>query len=358
MTSLTRILSIDGGGIRGIIPAQVLVALERKLQRKTGDPTTHIADHFDLIAGTSTGGILTCIYLSPDPEHPARPRFSAEQAVDLYLRRGAEIFSIPLWHKIKSGAGAFDERYPADGLEKALKDLLGDLKLSQLLKPCLITAYDIKRRRTVFFTQYDAQARSGRDFRARDVARATSAAPTYFECANVTSRTRVRYPMIDGSVFANNPALCAFAEARHALPGKPRADQTLILSLGTGLVKTPYDYAEAKDWGAVGWIRPLIDIMMSGAAETVDYQLGQIFSSVGKPQHYLRIDTALDPRNADMDNASAENLAELRDIGQELSQTMRSELDRFAEMLLEAAPPAAGRPRRERSAKKRMAAKK
>jgi patatin-like phospholipase/acyl hydrolase len=63
---MTRILSIDGGGIRGIIPGQILVILEEKLKAKTGNENARIADYFDLIAGTSTGGILTCAYLTPD----------------------------------------------------------------------------------------------------------------------------------------------------------------------------------------------------------------------------------------------------------------------------------------------------
>ena len=85
---LTRILSIDGGGIRGIIPGQILVILEEKLKAKTGNAEARIADYFDLIAGTSTGGILTCAYLTPDKESPLRPKFDAPQVVDLYLNNG------------------------------------------------------------------------------------------------------------------------------------------------------------------------------------------------------------------------------------------------------------------------------
>ena len=87
-SKLTRILSIDGGGIRGILPGQILVSLENKLKSIDNNPQARIADYFDLIAGTSTGGILTCLYLSPSDTEPSRPGFSAERAVDLYLNRG------------------------------------------------------------------------------------------------------------------------------------------------------------------------------------------------------------------------------------------------------------------------------
>lgn len=93
-----RILSIDGGGIRGIIPGQILVMLENLLQKLTKKRNARIADYFDLIAGTSTGGILACAYLAPE-RGSKRPRFSAQEAVDLYLDRGDEVFDLSLWQR-------------------------------------------------------------------------------------------------------------------------------------------------------------------------------------------------------------------------------------------------------------------
>ena len=289
MPKFTRGLSIDGGGIRGIIPGQVLVALEDKLNKaKKG---ARIADYFDLIAGTSTGGILACVYLCPARRGSTKPAFSAEQAVELYLERGDEIFDVPLLHRIRSAGGIRDEKYPADGLEDALKDYLKDLKLSELLKPCLVTSYDIRRRRCHFFRQHKAAAQESYNFLLRDVARATSAAPTYFEVPRVKSQTDIPYPLVDGGVFANNPALCAYAEARANLPGKPQAAEMVVLSIGTGNVETPYYYRQAKDWGLIEWAKPLLDILMSAVTETVDYQMHQIFKTVNAPKsqpRYLR----------------------------------------------------------------------
>jgi uncharacterized protein len=327
-----RILSIDGGGIRGIIPGQVLIALEKRLKSLSGDPTARIGDYFDLIAGTSTGGILTCLYLCPDPDRPGRPRFSAEDAVALYLERGAKIFEIPIWHRIASAGGVADEKYPASGLEDAARDYVGELKLSELIRPCLVTAYDITRRRTFFFTQHDARRTDSRNFLVRDVARATSAAPTFFECARVTSVTGVSYPMIDGGIFANNPTLCAYAEARTM--GCPTAKDMSILSIGTGDSQKRYDYDSAKDWGALGWIRPVLDIMMSGVAETVDYQLRQMFRAVGAPERYLRIQAELRAEHADMDNAEPENLAYLKELGIETAEVHAKRIETFASLLV------------------------
>lgn len=332
MADLYRILSIDGGGIRGIIPAQILISLEKKLQEQSGKPQARIADYFDLIAGTSTGGILACIYLCPDLDHPKRPRFTAEQARDLYFERGDEIFDIPMLHRLRSGGGTLDEKYPSDGLEEALDDYMGELKLSALLGPCLITAYDIKRRRAHFFRQHRAKNEADRNFLVRDVARATSAAPTFFECARVKSDAAIWYPLVDGGVYANNPALCAYAEVREQT--KKTASEMVILSLGTGSYKKSYPYADAKDWGLMGWAKPVLDIMMSGVAETVGYQLGQIYQAIEKPNQYVRIQAEIPAANSDMDNAEQENLDELKQLGTEAAIAADAQLSELVKLLL------------------------
>lgn len=333
-----RILSIDGGGIRGILPGQILVMLEQILQQESGRADARIAEYFDLIAGTSTGGILACILLAPD-DKKKRPRFSAAEAVSLYLDRGDEVFNRSLFQYFKSGGGLTDEKYSARGLMGALKVYFQDLKLSELLKPCLITAYDIYDRKAIFFTQHDAKAAKGHDFHVKDVARATSAAPTFFEVARIKSMTKVSYPLIDGGLFANNPTLCAYAEARN-FPEKPTAANMLILSLGTGQAKKRYSYRKAKNWGLIGWIRPVIDIMMSGVSETVDYQLREIYKTIKVRKDYalpyLRIEPELGKASPDMDDASPENLIALRDAGQKAAEGNVQELRRFARQLIAA----------------------
>jgi patatin-like phospholipase/acyl hydrolase len=352
MAILTRILSIDGGGIRGIIPGRVLAALEKKLQRRTGDPSTRVADHFDLIAGTSTGGLLTCIYLCPDQPRKEtcadtrRPRFSAEDAVELYLERGPKIFARSLWQRIHSGSRFFDEKYDARALEGILEEYFGDLKLSDLLKPCLITAYDIEERRARFFTQHDAVPDLSHDYFLRDVARATSAAPTYFEVAKIASMYGKTIFLIDGGMFANNPALCAYAEVRVKFPvggsaendsserRGPTAAEMVVLSVGTGIDEKPYRYRQAKNWGAFSWAKPAFDIMMSGVSETVDYQLRQMFDAAGRPAHYLRINTRLDGGHTDFDDASEGNLKYLDERGTKLANDSDEKLDILVDLLL------------------------
>ena len=343
MAKYTRILSIDGGGIRGIIPAQVVVSLESMLQQKSGNPEARIADYFDLIAGTSAGGILTCIYLYPDAKNPTRPRWSAEDAVNFSIESGRDVFKSSLWQKLRSIDGWIDEKYPGERLEQFLLENFGDCQLSQLLKPCLISSYDIERRKAHFFDQIDAKQYPAEDYLIRDIARATSAAPTFFEPTKIRSLTNEPYALIDGGVFANNPALCAYAEVRNKfrIPDDrhdkgPTAKDMVILSLGTGEAQKKFPYEEAKNWGQVEWVQPLINIMMTGVAETVNYQLIQIYDAVERPNQYLRItpDLSHEEEPLPIDDASEEKISALVRIGKAQAEKYKEKLDKFIDLLL------------------------
>jgi patatin-like phospholipase/acyl hydrolase len=326
------ILSIDGGGIRGIVPGQILIHIERLLKEVFDDSTYRIADHFDLIAGTSTGGILACAYLMSEFD---RPKYTAEEVVDIYFERGDDIFTIPLFHKIRSAGGILDEKYPAEGLEEALLDYFGDAKLSDLLKPSLITAYDIKRRKAHFFTQHDSKD-PDHNFYLRDVARATAAAPTFFEISKIKSEANKYYPLIDGGIFANNPALCAYAEMRNKFSTKElkvQASDILLLSIGTGSANISYSYDEAVDWGLAAWAKPALDMMMAGVSDTVDYQLKQIFEAADSSKQYLRINGEL-PAGIDpnMDCVEPENLKALKTFGNDLYEENKQAILGFLKM--------------------------
>jgi uncharacterized protein len=290
------------------------------LQVKTNNPQARIADYFDMIAGTSTGGILTCAYLMPDKNNATRPRYTAKEAVDFYLENGGAIFSTSTYQFFRSLGGITDERYSEKPIEAALQRYFGDTLLSELLKPCLVTAYDVYESKAHFFRKHLAEESEGRNYLVREAARATSAAPTYFEAAKITSTSQITYPLIDGGVFANNPTLCAYAEAHtlktDGITEHREAEDFFIFSLGTGSAsKRKLEHRNVKDWGAIEWIKPLIDIMMSGVSQTVHYQLKQIYGAIGKPQQYVRIEPDIYNASAEMDDASPKNLNALREAG-------------------------------------------
>lgn len=343
MKKKITILSIDGGGIRGILPGVILSYIEEQLKAREG-ADVRLSDYFDLLAGTSTGGILTCMYLTPDAN--GRPRFSAAEAVELYLKNGEKIFSIPFGRRIINWFGLFEAKYPVKNLEQILKEKLKDVKLSQALKPCLITAYEIFQRKTVFFNQVDTRKGSTNDYLLRDIARSTSAAPTYFKPARIQSTFGAPLFLVDGGMFANNPSMCAFAEARTLpfakilnrmdKPDFPEASEMVMISIGTGSHGDPYLYSKARRWGVIGWLKPLIDILMSGNSETVHYELIQLFRPVepADEQYYFRLEPTVETAKSAMDLATPENMQALAEAGKTYVTNFADQLDQIVDLLI------------------------
>ncbi len=313
-----RILSIDGGGIRGLIPAVVLADVERR----TGRPT---AELFDLVAGTSTGGILACALARPGGD--GAPRFSAEALIDLYVSEGPRIFSRSLLRRITSADGVLDERYGSQGLATALDAYLGDATLSAALVPIVVTAYDIESRNAFFFRSERARADPTYDFTLADVAHATSAAPTYFEPASVTDLAGDRtYALIDGGVFASNPSAVAYTDLLSAGRGP---ELTVIASLGTGSATKAIRGDEARGWGQLGWARPVIDVLLSAQAETADFELRHLLGA-----RYVRLQRRLEQAADALDDASAGNLRDLRAEGERIVRDEAAAIDALCATLV------------------------
>ncbi len=287
-----KILSIDGGGIRGIIPAMILAEIEKR----TGKP---IAGLFDLMAGTSTGGILALGMARPDEHKPGMPKFSAKQGIAFYEEEGKRVFSRSALYAAGALGNLAEEKYPSVGIESVLDEYFGEARLKEAATDVLIPAYDIERREAIFFKSRKARENPADDFLMKYVARATSAAPTYFEPHKLdVSDSSDYYALVDGGVHSNNPAMCAFAEAKaHYADAK----DILLVSLGTGQATRPFMYNDAKGWGLAGWAKPLLDIMFDGMLNTVHYQLQQFLPDHNKSPRYYRFQARLD-QGAELDN--------------------------------------------------------
>jgi patatin-like phospholipase/acyl hydrolase len=386
---LVKVLSIDGGGIRGIIPALVLAEIERRTERPA-------CELFDLIAGTSTGGIIALGVTAPaDAEHDGgagagvHPRWSAAQLAEMYAREGPHVFHRSLVRTIVTADGLLVQKYAATGLEKLLETRVGGVTLSQALTDVLITAYDIHAHEPLFFKSFQPRARPAPGSRAGAppsasaasraasqtlqtpppppppapppptptplldypmtvVGRATSAAPTYFKPEDVSpsapatrggagtgtgTRTGAGasdssdYVLVDGGTFANNPAMCAYAEAVRNHPG---AD-VLIVSLGTGRLTESISYRQAKHWGLIQWAQPLLGVIMDGASAAIDYQLDEL---LGSDRGHFRFQTLLEGASDSLDDVSASNIAGLRTCAERLIERDTPRLDAVCARLL------------------------
>jgi patatin-like phospholipase/acyl hydrolase len=302
-----RVLSIDGGGMKALATAQILIALEQRLKGR-------IADYIDFASGTSAGGLTIAMLLHPK-------KYTAQDISDLFEQYGSTIFSTNALRTALSYV--YGSKYSAKGIESVLAKYMGNTRLSELTKPAIITAYDLVRRNVKIFAQTDySKYGSLGDFLLKDVCRATSAAQTYFKPAYILSCSGQPYHLIDGGNSMNNPALAAYSEIR----AKPH--NVHILSLGTGSVEKPYHHMDAN--GDIDWIKPSIDIMMSSSSEVVDFHLQNIFSEYA--QNYDRIQwNHFGKASVEMDCATPANNRALIELGKHVAIAYSSTLDKVAD---------------------------
>ncbi|TYC49234.1 patatin [Rhodobacterales bacterium] len=334
------ILSIDGGGVRGLIPLRVLEALESRLMHRGISVPMHQV--FDMMAGSSTGGLIAAGLCAP------RPGGSAGEAAatlgelrDFFERDAREIFkrsiSARLARTVSSRLGLFDETYDARPLEKLLKERFGWTSIASGFSRLVLTAYDIERRQAVFMTN-GLEENGGRpdDYYFWQAVRATTATPSYFEPAKVENLTRKREEaLIGGDVFMNDPALAAYMEA-----GKLGwdADEIVILSLGTGRApERSFPYSEAVNWGALGWMQPskgvpILSVFADGQSQTTSYQAEHLFKALPKVI-YHRLDTVLAPTSEHPDNARPGNIIALNGAADRIIRDNTVLLDTLADML-------------------------
>ena len=305
--SVRRVLSLDGGGIRGIIPALVVAHLERQM----GAPASEL---FDLIVGTSTGGILALGLSLQDQQGGSL--LAAKRMVALYERHGAQIFERSLWRKLRTAGGLLEEAYSHEALESVLHKYFANKRMGDCGTPVMVTSYDIERRKTVFLKSWHPDHS---ELLCAEASRATSAAPTYFEPVNLKWAEQSA-TLIDGGVFINSPAVSAYAEACKLFPDEPIA----MLSLGTGELTRPIPYDAARTWGSALWIMSLLDCMFDGASKAADHQMRLFLGD-----HYLRVQTPLHFASDDMDDASRANIRNLKQTAEELIEREEDALHQF-----------------------------
>ncbi|KAL3722195.1 hypothetical protein ACJRO7_034547 [Eucalyptus globulus] len=339
---LITILSIDGGGVRGIIPGVILAYLEAQLQERDG-PDSRIANYFDIIAGTSTGGLVTAMITAPKDN---RPIYAACDIKDFYYEHCPEIFPYKncdnFIFKLRSSAEAVKgPKYDGTELHSTVNKLLKGITLSQTLTNVVIPAFDIKRLQPVIFSTIDAKKDPLKNARLADVCLGTSAAPTFlpahfFQTTDKNGNIR-SFDLVDGGVAANNPTLVALNLVRRENLSQNElfkginlrdTDQILVLSLGTGTTKNEEKYSatEAAKWGLLPWINyngstPIIDIFNEACSDMVDIHLSTHFQSLSCQKNYLRIqDDTLTGKESSLDNSTRENLERLVEIGEKLLQ--------------------------------------
>ncbi|KAF8765562.1 hypothetical protein HU200_008429 [Digitaria exilis] len=356
------VLSIDGGGVRGIIPATILVQLEAEL-RKLDGPEARIADYFDVIAGTSTGGLITAMLATPPDKDKKRKQLDALAIKKFYKENAKNIFPTDLWHKFLNHGGALfvsGPKYDGNYLHNEIDAVSGDVMVADTVTNIVVPAFDLKYMHPVIFNTFQAKNEPDKNVLLRDVCIGTSAAPTYLPPHHFTTKGSDGKPrefdLIDGSVAANNPTMIAISmltkemlrvrqtlvkdgkhkdlhamnDSRAAVTNNPtiaamaaltrrqtpQSDEStdyknfLVISLGTGSAKASEKYSaeECKKWSLPAWIikdgfNPLIDIFSQASADMVDI--------------HAATDT-LPKEHSAMDDARDENILFLEKTAEEL----------------------------------------
>ncbi len=312
-----RILSIDGGGIRGIIPVTVLAEIEKRCGKQ-------IYELFDFIAGTSTGGLIT---LFLNKKNPA----PAEALAKMYIHHGKDIFppktaeEFSLKNLFGTKGNPAGPKYKSGLINLVLRYILKDKTYEEMIKPCLITSYETENNKPVFFTSYTDRYKK---VLMRDIARATSAVPTYFAPLKIKHKGT----FIDGGIHSTNPAMCAYIEVLKLMRREGLENKKIIMvSLGTGDCKLPYEYQEMRSWSPLQWIQgPLLPYFFGGNASTVEYQLKQFLPE----DCYYRFQPKLPKELEPMDNAEEENVLALQHKAMDMIDTdWKEDLEKLCSLL-------------------------
>lgn len=314
-----RVLSLDGGGVRGIISA--LVVLE--IVNRTGRPVTELFDH---VAGTSTGSILACGLTAPHPDDPSRARQTAEECFTSYLNLAKVAMAREGMREHLHAPNLFSPKFHNAGLNRTLMTAIGDSFLSEAVLELTVPAYEILTRRTLLFSRSDARLHPSHDFKMWEVARASSAAPTYFEPHEMMSRQGDRHVLIDGGVIANNPAMAAFADIERR--GESR--DMVIVSIGTGAASREFGWPEVQHWGTAQWARPIVSLLLDSSSQAIDFELRHVLGRT----RYNRFQLTLPHEAEALEDVSDENIDRLVHLGQQLVRTNDAEIDQVCELLV------------------------
>jgi uncharacterized protein len=304
-----RILCCDGGGVRGVLSARILQEVERQIRETKG---VALHEYFDLVAGTSTGSIITAAIAS---------QLNAAKIIELYEKSANKIFPYrkPIAPQLQKIISLFSgAKYDNNGLREALYEMLGDKSINEIVKPIiLILAYDMRYRNTTFFTNFhpDAGLRWYDNIPLWQICMSSSAAPTLLPPVELQPKDKEQFgsswsfPHIDGGVSANNPSLAAISLAMRLSQAKNvnldvkqkykldnlKFEDISVLSIGTGRSGEPYEFEQIKKWTPLNWASRIVDVFMEPTSE-IDVTICRNMMGGFESTRFLRLEFDLNER--------------------------------------------------------------
>ncbi len=320
-----KILSIDGGGIKGLYSASILASIESKTGKK-------ITDHFDMICGTSTGGLIA-IGLANG--------MSAQSLVDLYTTKGSIIFPTSNNNFVRSFQNSFktikqiffSNKHSVKPLKRILDDLFEEKTMGDANNLLCIPSFNLTNGQPKVFKKSGSQTEHFVDNKIKlvDIALATSAAPSYYP---IHEHNNFLYT--DGGVWANNPSLCGLLEAIDYYVGNDKEyEEFNILSISSITTPSGWIHTSNKSKSIVGWNKKLFQTAMDGQSYFTDYFLQKIVPKINPNGDYFRIKSP-EMSNAQMniitmDRADKKTLLTIKSLGNQVGNTFatKSEILEF-----------------------------
>ncbi len=320
--STFRILSIDGGGVRGLLPLSIL----QEIEQRTGKPIAHL---FDLIVGNSTGGIIALCLAAPG--EGGSPKYTAKDVSQFYYDNSATIFKKSFLHSLSAGFGLWAPKYDRSHLDQLLgKKFPHNMRLGQGVSPVVVLSYSLTKDALSVWTSYRARKDTNANITMADAAGATSAAPLYFAPKSVTFSNGSKSEEVDGGIYANDPEEIAVTEALLQNPSL-RPEQIFLFSLGTGRPKLKKESNQGlTNPGILSWVfkTNLIDVILNAETELEEFQT----EKTSLFQRY-RLQFTLDSTLMSMDNTTPENLDALLKSGKTFVHKSSDELNRICNFL-------------------------
>ncbi len=307
------ILCIDGGGMRGIIPMIFIKKLEEEIRRCGGEDS--LESYFDLVAGTSTGGLISLALTCPTSFGykicKNAPQVNLDDILEQYMCMGKTIFPTSTFTGLRKITST---KYPAFGIEMMLDQWFGQSTLEQATVPTLIMSYDLSTGSPALLKSYE-----NKEFLVKDAARATSAAPTYF--APLIKDGQI---LVDGGVIANNPALFAYIEAKKLYPNCKKFHVISFSTSGKNHTMTLED-----TFGLLSWVDQVSPMYSTAQKRTVDYVLENMCDV-----DYTRIDEPLDIA-IKMDETDPAIIKKMENFALNIAEKYSNEILSVTTMLIE-----------------------
>lgn len=329
------VLAIDGGGVRGIIPARILQEIEQRTGRS-------MFELVDTVSGNSTGGIIALGLVTPD-ESGIKAKYKAQDFVSLYLTQSKDIFSRSVWSKIKTGNGLWGIKYDRENLDKILLGQFGHTTFSKALKDTLIFSYSLDREEAHLWSSEISKNKRKKDFYIKDIAAATSAAPTYFAPAKISNvsgdycfKTKDENNLTqivpicteaDGGIFANNPAIMVTAYVMKRNPHLKR-ENIILISLGTGQAISGKPISLHNN-GMLNWLvdASIIDLILNSTTEVSEWTT----SALGIEHYRIQVDLK---ENIALDDASTQNTHFLLNKAEEYIKNNNGRIQEICNILI------------------------